>query len=177
MANLRSDISLGSRMLRVNHAGEHGAVNIYAGQILAARLTASSLVPELAEFKAHEEKHRALFWAELQLRGVRRCRSYWLCGTGGFLLGLLTGVLGRHFIASTTVAVERVVLKHLRAQLQELSGHDDRAVSVISAIVEEEQHHHDQSASHLSKVQVMPALVGHVVSASTESVIWLGMRI
>lgn len=176
-SSARSDISLGSRMLRVNHAGEHGAVNIYAGQILAARLTAPSIVSELADFKGHEQKHRALFLAELQHRGVRRCRSYWMCGAGGFFLGLLTGVLGRHVIAATTVAVERVVLKHLRAQLHELSGQDDRAVTVISAIMEEEQLHHDQSASHLSQVRLLPALVGHVVSASTESVIWLGMRI
>lgn len=136
-ASVRRDISLGSKILRVNHAGEHGAVNIYAGKILAARLTAASLVPELVTFKAHEEKHRALFLGELQHRGVRRCRSYWLCGAGGFLLGLLTGILGRQFIAATTVAVERVVLKHLQMQLQELSGQDERAVAVISAIVEE----------------------------------------
>ena len=136
-------------MLRVDHAGEHGAVNIYAG----------------------------LFLAELQHRGVRRCRSYGLCGAGGFVLGLLTGMLGRQFIAATTVAVERVVLEHLRLQLQELSGQDERAVAVISAIVEEEQQHHDQSASHLSGYRVLPQLIGHVVSASTESVIWLGMRI
>lgn len=174
--SFRQDISLGSRILRVDHAGEHGAVNIYAGQIWAARLTASSLVPELASFKAHEEKHRALFLAELQHRGVRRCRSYWMCGAGGFLLGVFTGMLGRQFIAATTVAVERVVLEHLRIQLQELSGQDERAVAVISAIVEEEQQHHDQSASHLSRQRVLHKLMGHVVSASTESVIWLGMR-
>lgn len=175
-SSVRTDISLGSKILRVNHAGEHGAVNIYAGQILAARLTAPSMVAELAHFKAHEEKHRALFLEELQFRGVRRCRSYWLCGAGGFVLGLFTGILGRQFIAATTVAVERVVLEHLQTQLQELSGHDERAVVVISAIVEDEQHHHDQSASHLSPHRVVPALMGHVVSAATESVIWLGMR-
>jgi len=175
--SVRRDIPLGSRILRVNHAGEHGAVNIYAGQILAARLTAASMVPELMAFKAHEEKHRALFLAELQQRGVRRCRSYGLCGAGGFLLGLLTGMLGRQFIAATTVAVERVVLEHLQMQRRELSGQDERAVAVISAIVEEEQQHHDQSASHLSQHRVLPKLIGHVVSASTESVIWLGMRI
>lgn len=83
--------ALGGRILKVDHAGEQGAVNIYRAQILMARWTAPSLVPELREFKSHEERHRALFWAELQRRGVRRCRSYWLCGIGGWMLGLLTG--------------------------------------------------------------------------------------
>ncbi|WP_460554252.1 demethoxyubiquinone hydroxylase family protein [Comamonas piscis] len=54
------------RVLKVNHAGEHGAVNIYAAQILVARWTAPSLVPTLQAFKAHEESHRTIFWDELQ---------------------------------------------------------------------------------------------------------------
>jgi len=50
------DPDLGSRILKVNHAGENGAVNIYRGQILSAGLTARSMVAELREFKAHEER-------------------------------------------------------------------------------------------------------------------------
>ncbi len=42
------------RILKVNHAGEHGAVHIYAGQLLATRLRASRLKAELVKFKAHE---------------------------------------------------------------------------------------------------------------------------
>jgi ubiquinone biosynthesis monooxygenase Coq7 len=164
-------------VLRVNHAGEHGAVNIYAGQIWAARLTAPSIVPELRDFKLHEEKHRRLFEEELQNRGLRRCRSYWLCAGGGFVLGVLTGILGSHVIAATTVAVEKVVLRHLQSQLAQLSGLDDRASAVISKIVEEEQQHHDRSAARLPGRRLLPVIVGHVVSASTESVIWLGMRL
>jgi ubiquinone biosynthesis monooxygenase Coq7 len=169
--------TLGSRILKVDHAGEQGAVNIYRAQIAMARWTAPSLVAELREFKAHEEKHRALFWAELQRRGVRRCRSYWLCGIGGWVLGLLTGLLGRHAISATTVAVERVVLGHLKTQLHELAGKDDAAVHVISQIVQEEQLHHDQSASHMRTDRVWSKVLSPVVAASTESVIWLGMRL
>jgi ubiquinone biosynthesis monooxygenase Coq7 len=168
---------LGGRILKVDHAGEQGAVNIYRAQIFMARWTAPSLVPELREFKSHEEGHRALFWAELQRRGVRRCRSYWLCGTGGWVLGLLTGLLGRHAISATTVAVERVVLGHLKEQLRELSGKDEAAAHVISQIVEEEQLHHDLSASHVRVDHVWTKVLSPVVAASTETVIWLGMRL
>lgn len=116
------DLVFANRVLKVNHAGEHGAVNIYAGQILVARLTAPDLVAELREFKSHEERHRATFWAELVRRNQPRCRSYHLCGLGGFVLGLVTGVLGRNAIAATTVAIERVVLRHLADQLSVLRG-------------------------------------------------------
>jgi len=98
--------NLGDRIIKVNHAGEHGAINIYSGQILMARITAPSLLEQLVEFRSEEEKHRAIFLAESQRRGRPRYRSYWLCGIGGYLLGLITGLFGRRAIAATTVAVE-----------------------------------------------------------------------
>jgi ubiquinone biosynthesis monooxygenase Coq7 len=165
------------RVLKVDHAGEHGAVNIYAGQLLLARLTAPTLVPELAEFQAHERRHRAIFGAELQRRGVRRCRSYHGCGIGGFVLGVITGLLGRSAIAATTVAVERVVLRHLEHQMTQLSASDPDAARAIGSIVAEEQFHHDQSAAHLQAGRGWVRLLTPVVAASTETVIWLGMRL
>jgi ubiquinone biosynthesis monooxygenase Coq7 len=93
------------------------------------------------------------------------------------VLGLLTGLLGRHAISATTVAVERVVLRHLMAQMRELSGKDEAAVQVISQIVEEEQQHHDQSTSHVQAGHLWTKVLSPVVAASTESVIWLGMRL
>jgi ubiquinone biosynthesis monooxygenase Coq7 len=166
-----------SRVLKVNHAGENGAVNIYAGQICFARFTAPGMVAELAEFKSHEEGHREVFWAELQRRNRPRCRSYWLCGAGGFTLGLITGLFGRRAIAATTVAVERVVLRHLEHQVKQLHGKDEAAVKAIESIVEEERHHHDQSASHIAVGQFWPRVLSPIVSASTEAVIWVGMRV
>src|SRR5512138_2078199 len=142
-------LDLGSRILKVNHAGEHGAVNIYSGQILVARLTARALVPELIEFRSHEQRHRAIFWSELQRRNRPRCKSYWLCGIGGFTLGLITGLFGSRAIAATTVAVERVVLRHLEQQVATLSGVDAPAIAAINAIIQDERLHHDQSASHV----------------------------
>lgn len=171
------DSELANRILKVNHAGENGAVHIYTGQIFAARWRAPGLVAELTEFRQHEEKHRAIFWAELQRRGRPRCKSYLLCGLGGFVLGLVTGLFGRRAIAATTVAVERVVLGHLQEQLAVLAGRDADAVAAISAIVAEEQLHHDQSASHIEPGQFWPRLLSPLVSSSTEAVIWLGMRL
>lgn len=171
-----ADSEFAARVLKVNHAGENGAANIYAGQIFFVRITAPSMVAELAEFKSHEEGHRATFWAELQRRNRPRCRSYWLCGIGGFTLGLVTGLFGRRAIAATTVAVERVVLRHLEQQLEQLRGKDELAVKAIESIVAEERQHHDQSASHITVGQFWPKVLSPIVSASTEAVIWVGMR-
>lgn len=170
------DPALGDRILKVNHAGEHGAVSIYTGQILMARITAPGMVDELIEFRSHERRHRALFEEELQRRARVRCRSYWLCACGGLTLGLITGLLGKSAIAATTAAVESVVLRHLAEQLAALQDLDPEAIAAISAIIEDEQQHHDQSVSHGSD-GFWRRVLTPVISASTESVIWLGMRL
>jgi ubiquinone biosynthesis monooxygenase Coq7 len=175
--NISRRTTFGDRVMKVNHAGENGAIHIYTGQIIVARVSARALVAELCAFRAHEEWHRAIFATELKRRGVRRCRSYWLCGAGGLVLGAVTGLFGSRAIAATTVAVERVVLRHLRQQLLTLAGNDDHAIAAISKIVDEEQQHFDQSASHLSAAAFWLRLLSPVVAAATESVIWLGMRL
>jgi len=165
------------RILKVNHAGEHGAVNIYRAQRLVSFWRDAELKRELEEFRAHEERHRAIFAAELARRGVRRCRSYWLCGLGGYVLGLVTGICGRASIAAVTVAVERVVLRHLEMQLRELKGVDDAAYAAVAAILEDERMHHDRAAQEPNQGIFWPRLIRPAVSAATEFVIWTGMRL
>ena len=169
--------ALGNRILKVNHAGEHGAVNIYAGQRWIGRWTAPDLLPQLAEFQQHEQGHRALFAEEIGKREVRRCRRYYFCGAGGFLLGCVSALCGRAAIAATTVAVERVVLGHLDQQITVLRGHDDVAAGVISKIVAEEREHHDSAKSQLPATSFWVKVFTPVVAISTELVIWLGMHL
>ena len=173
----RSGKTFGDRILKVNHAGEHGAVNIYRGQLIACRYRDAALRGELDMFRRHEEHHRHIFAEELRRRGVRRCRSYHLCGAGGLILGLITGLCGRPSIAATTVAVERVVLRHLEAQLRDLSDSDPDAHRAIQSIVRDEQDHHDRAALEKRRGIFWPRVLGPIVSAATEAVIWLGMRL
>jgi ubiquinone biosynthesis monooxygenase Coq7 len=168
---------LEDRILKVNHAGEHGAVNIYRGQALICRWRVPTLLAQLQEFRRHEEGHRARFAQELTARGVRRCRSYRLCGVGGFILGILTGLCGRAAVAATTVAVERVVLRHLEAQLDHLRDNDVRAFDAVSAIIKDERTHHDHAAIEAYQGRFWPKILMPIVAASTEAVIWLGMRL
>lgn len=169
---------LGNRILKVNHAGEHGAVNIYAAQIWMANWLRPSLVDQLKEFKAHEENHRRIFAEILQQRNVPRCASYHLCGVGGYFLGAVSVILGQSAVFATTVAVEHVVLMHLCDQINILHN-DPQAIAAIEQIVADEQHHHDQSLAQLnatSERHMMKPLMA-LVRWATESVIWLGMKL
>ncbi|MFC4253833.1 demethoxyubiquinone hydroxylase family protein [Altererythrobacter xixiisoli] len=169
--------TLGDRIMKVDHAGEHGAVCIYRTQRWLARWRAPQMVAELDHFIAHERSHRALFGAELSRRGCSRCRSYLLCGLGGFTLGFATGLAGQRAIAATTVAIERVVLRHMQEQVAVLQGIDQPATDLLRLILIDEQEHHDLSASRISQSSLSTRLIDAIVTASTEAVIWLGMRL
>jgi ubiquinone biosynthesis monooxygenase Coq7 len=163
--------------MKVDHAGEHGAICIYGVQRWLARWRAPDMLHELDGFLAHERGHRARFGAELKARGLRRCRSYHLCGLGGFIIGACTGIIGRNAIAATTVAIERVVLRHMREQLDVLEDLDRDAAAALREIIWEEQEHHDLSAARLPANSGWSRIIEPLVAASTETVIWLGMRL
>ncbi len=177
VATLKQGETLGDRVMKVDHAGEHGAVCIYRAQRWFARWRAPEMVEELDDFLAHERRHRALFGAELARRNRSRCRSYLWCGLGGFVLGAITGLAGSQAIATTTAAIERIVLHHLKEQLAALGGVDEDATRMIRNIIEDEQDHHRRSAARVVVSAFWPRILDPVVASSTEAVIWLGMRL
>ena len=93
------------------------------------------------------------------------------------MLGTLTGLLGRRAIAATTVAIETVVLRHMREQMEILADADARAVETLGGIIVDEQQHHDLSDHWLAPPGFWARLINPVVASSTEAVIWLGMRL
>ena len=169
--------TLGNRILKVDHAGEQGAICVYRAQWLVAGLTAPSMREQLADFLVHEKRHRSIFGSALMQRGLPRCRSYALCSAGGYVLGVATALMGRGAIATTTIAIESVVLRHLARQRAELATIDPAVAELIASIIEDEQLHHDRS---LDQVDVDSALLRGlrvIVSQVTEAVIWLGMKL
>lgn len=176
-ATLHGSETLGDRIMKVNHAGEQGAIAVYTAQRWIARWRAPEMVAELTDFLAHERRHRTLFAAELAARGRARCRSYHLCALAGVTAGIVTGLMGRRAIAATTVAIERVVLHHLTLQLTALNGKDAAACATIRAIIAEEQEHHDCSAARLGAPKLLGRIIDRAIASATEAVIWLGMRL
>lgn len=163
-------------MIKVDHAGENGAVNIYRAQAIGARVFARALVPDIHENQAHEEDHRRIFASQLESWGVRRCVSFHLCGIGGFALGLVSGFMGEQAIHATTFAVEHVVLEHLETQLEYLESADADAFACVAAILKDEQEHHDHAQAHLQTNNWLNRVLIFIVRLSTEGVIRFGMR-
>jgi 3-demethoxyubiquinol 3-hydroxylase len=169
--------SLASKYLRVDHAGEFGAIQIYRAQIQIGRLFRRPYVVLLEEFIVHERRHLATFTGILAERRIARCRSFFFCGIGGYVLGLITGLLGDQAIMVCTRSVETVVNRHLQEQLAHLQDCDPQAYAAVASIVSDELEHRDVAAKRVVREGIVVRVVDAVVAGSTEAVIWLGMRL
>ena len=129
------------RIVKVNHAGEHGAIQIYSAQITVARRLFPDIVATLQEMLGHEIDHRARFRAAMAPRAARPCRVLAFWSTGGWLLGLATALLGRRSIWVCTAVVEETVHHYLDDQLQYLETRDSELHAIIASIREEEMAH------------------------------------
>lgn len=173
---LRPAQTIAEKMIKVDHAGENGAVNIYRAQHLVSRLRSRQLLDELQHFQSHEMEHRELFADYLSDNNIRRCVSYHLCGVGGWFLGFVTGLIGPSAVMATTYAVENVVLEHLEHQMVFLKDVDNQAASCVEAIIEDEKSHHDHAYDRLNQQQFLPKILIKIVKYCTESVIRFGTR-
>ena len=163
-------------MIKVDHAGENGAVNIYRAQRVGSQIRTRKLIPKLTEFQRHEEEHRRLFNRYLATNDIRRCVSYHICGVGGYTLGLVTGLIGPSAVAATTFAVEKVVLEHLEEQIAYLAETDRLAFECVLGIFEDEMAHHDEARNQLNHDALITVALVFIVGACTEMVIRFGMR-
>jgi len=162
-----------ARILRVNHAGEYGAIRIYGAQIRVAKRWFPDVVPALADMLSHEKQHCAAFFAAMPTRGSRPCRIMSLWSLGGWLLGALTACAGRQSIWVCTAAVEAAVHRHLDDQLYFLSQRDAELHAIILAIREEELSHLRYAEGQLDAPGLLQRNLQTAISVVTDGLIWL----
>jgi ubiquinone biosynthesis monooxygenase Coq7 len=165
------------KILKVNHAGEFGAINIYRSQILVSKIFMKDLLPLLEDFLSDEKRHLEIFWQEIQARNGVKCKSYWLCGLGGYFMGFVSSLLGRKGIMACTWAVESVVIDHLHNQVEYLREKDDKAaLCAVESILEDEKNHRDTGFDGGGTENIWYQPLRWAVSWFTEAVIRFGMR-
>lgn len=175
-SNSKTSIDTARKILKVNHAGEFGAINIYKAQLHVCGVVNPSLVPVLKGFLADERNHLEIFWTEIQRREGIKCKSYWLCGIGGYAMGIVSSLLGKRGVMACTWAVESVVVEHLKQQLIYLEKKADaNAYNAVKSILEDEEHHRD-TGLHQGGKSILYAPLRFLISSFTEGVIRFGMR-
>ncbi len=162
-----------ARIVKVNHAGEYGAIRIYRAQLWMARRFYPDLVPFLSDTLGHEIKHCALFRQAMPSRQTRPCRVMALWGNGGYVLGLITALCGRQGVWLCTAAVEATVHRHLEDQLQFLQNRDAELFNLIDSIQAEELSHLHHAEERIEATGLLAKTITWTITLSTEAVIWL----
>ena len=164
------------RMIRVDHAGEYGAVRIYEGQMAVLKGTASE--PVIRHMAQQEEAHLAQFNDLVADRRVRPTALLPLWHLAGFALGAGTALLGEKAAHACTVAVEEAIDEHYAAQVAKLEGEDEDALrDTFEKFRQEEVEHHDTALEMGAEQAPGYTLLKGAIKAGSRVAIWLSERI
>jgi ubiquinone biosynthesis monooxygenase Coq7 len=168
------------RTLRVDQAGELGAVRIYQGQLAALRWTGranSEAGRKIAAMARTEREHNKVFDRLLVERRVRPTALSPLWNVAGFALGAATALLGDKAAMACTVAIEETIDEHYADQATALG--DDEALlrgTIEKFRAEEIQHKDEALAAGAEQAPAYEALTA-AIKAGSRLAIWLSTRI
>ena len=140
----RSDNKV-EEFIRVDHAGERGAVKIYEGQLLALNTIVKdeSLKKTIEEMKIHEIEHCQFFENEIKKRNIKPTKFLPLWDLLGVGLGFGSTLLGKKAAMLCTASVEEVIDKHYLSQINQLGPKEKELKKKIIKFREDELHHKD----------------------------------
>lgn len=146
----RSEKVRNDAMVRVDHAGEFGAVRIYEGQlaVLRGRPGMEATVAEIEEMAAQEDEHLETFDRLVNERGVRPTALAPVWHVAGFALGAATALMGPKAAMACTAAVETEIDNHYAAQLSELEDKDPELKGHVTKFREDEIEHREKAIEH-----------------------------
>ena len=131
--------------IRVDHAGERGAVKIYEGQLLALNTLVKdeSLRKTIEEMKIHEKEHCEFFENEIKKRKIRPTKFLPLWDLLGVGLGFGSTILGKKAAMLCTASVEEVIDEHYQNQINQLGPEEKNLKNKIIKFREDELYHKD----------------------------------
>ena len=130
-------------IIRVDHAGERGAIKIYEGQLLALKTLKEDedLKNTIEEMREHEKIHLDYFEKEIQRRNIKPTYLLPLWDLMGVTLGFGTALLGKKAAMLCTASVEEVIENHYKDQIQKLGNDENDLKEKIEKFKNDEIHH------------------------------------
>ena len=131
--------------IRVDHAGERGAIKIYEGQLLALKTICKdpNLQKTIEEMKIHEKEHCDFFEKEIKKRNIEPTKLLPLWDLLGVGLGFGSTILGKKAAMLCTASVEEVIDGHYKNQIDKLGSDEKELKEKIIKFREDELHHKD----------------------------------
>ena len=131
--------------IRVDHAGERGAIKIYEGQLLALNTFVKNdeLKKTIEEMKEHEREHANYFEKEIRRRRIKPTKFLPLWDLLGVGLGFGSTLLGKKAAMLCTASVEEVIDEHYQNQIDQIESDEKELKEKIIKFREDELHHKD----------------------------------
>ena len=131
--------------IRVDHAGERGAIKIYEGQLLALNtlIKDEDLKKTIEEMKSHEKVHCEYFENEIRKRNIKPTKLLPLWDILGVALGFGSTIMGKKAAMLCTASVEEVIDKHYQNQINQLEIDEKNLKNKIIKFREDEIYHKD----------------------------------
>jgi 3-demethoxyubiquinol 3-hydroxylase len=163
------------RMIRVDHAGEYGAVRIYAGQQAVLRDgDTAALVRAMAE---KEAEHLARFDKIVGDRGVRPTALMPVWHVAGFALGAATALMGEKAAMACTAAVEEVIDEHYAGQAARLGQDEAELRATIEEFRSDEAAHREEALQAGAEDAPGYEILSTAIKTGSRLAIWLSTRI
>jgi ubiquinone biosynthesis monooxygenase Coq7 len=133
------------KFIRVDHAGERGAIKIYEGQLLALNTIVKNeeLKKKIEEMQIHEREHCDFFEKEIKRRNIKPTKFLPLWDLLGVGLGFGSTLIGKKAAMLCTASVEEVIDKHYQNQINQLKNDEKELKSKIIKFRDDELHHKD----------------------------------
>ena len=131
--------------IRVDHAGERGAIKIYEGQLLALNtiINNEDLKKTINEMKKHEEEHCNFFEDEIKKRDISPTKFLPVWDLLGLGLGFGSTILGKKATMLCTASVEEVIDEHYKNQIDQLENDEKNLKKIITKFRKDELDHKD----------------------------------
>ena len=131
--------------IRVDHAGERGAIKIYEGQLLALNtfVKDDNLKKTIQEMKNQEKEHCNYFENEIKIRNIKPTKLMPLWDLLGVGIGFGSTLLGKKAAMLCTASVEEVIDEHYEKQINQLKPDEKILKEKIKKFRLDELHHKD----------------------------------
>jgi ubiquinone biosynthesis monooxygenase Coq7 len=168
-----------AEMLRVDHAGEYGAVQIYRGQrAVFDRIEGKAHAARvIADMEAGEQEHLKTFDRMLAERSVRPTVMAPVWRVMGFGLGAATALMGERAAHACTEAVEEVIEEHYGRQSQALAGVDAELKHVVDRFREDEIAHKDTAIEQGARDAFGYSVLSAVIKAGCRAAIRISEKV
>lgn len=168
-----------AEILRVDHAGELGAVHIYRGQqaVLGKARGHERTAAQLQEMEGHEAVHLARFDALLNEHRVRPTLMAPVWRAAAFAIGAGTALMGDKAAHACTEAVETVIEEHYASQIAELADRDPELAAELTKFRDEELAHRDIAIEEGARQAPAYPLLAAVIQAGCKAAIKISEKI